>query len=825
VPHLALRIALVLSISLVLANPAPLHSQDASPSRTPLLAGELRGRIVDSASHAPIPRATIDVTLAGSTASVARATAGSDGTFRVTGLPAARYRVRVRTLGFAPRELAAVLGASAGAELGTIALTPVAVEMQRVVVQERQRDVQLAPDRNTYVVHDMPTTRGGNALDVLKNVPSVDVDIDNVVSLRGNSGVIVQINGRKSPMKASQLGNFLAQLPADMVEKVEVIPNPSARDDPEGVAGIINIVLRKEADAGASGGLTIAGGTTGRAEVGGNLGYQHGPLTLFGSYGFLRDSRPRRDSIYRENLFLEPTTYLSERGHRTQTPLAHTLTGSGGYRLSEHDELSADVMYSTRSEEETNTIVYRNLDASRALMGIDDRLSQGRNREFNLESTLGYKHAFAARRHELSAELRLFRGSDGGPEDFTMRSLADDGSPESLLSQESQVGYEHPHETSLRVNYRWPITSTLRLETGYAGTFQQFHTTLDTRVLDTASSAMMPDTSRISDFTYDQAVNAGYGMLSTLVGKFSLQGGVRAEHAATQFHIVRRGAQYDNAYNSLFPSALVAYNIDDARQVKLSFSSRIRRPDDTDLLDPTPHYQDPLNLSRGNPELRPEHIRAFELGFQQSGAHTTVQVTPFYRHTMDAVRTLRTIDSAGVTTRTFANVATSDASGVDATVALHGGRFGGFVGASAFRQVSNASNLDPSLSVRTFGWTARTNASYHVSKTLDLQTLLFYRAPMTVEQGRVGSRTRFSLAARKKLMDDQLNLALRVTDPFNTSRELTTTIDPAFYQVTERQRVERGVLLSVSWTFGKPPKEQRRDERSGDDQGVAEDGG
>jgi outer membrane cobalamin receptor len=803
--------------------PAPLLSQDVSRAVAPLAAGELRGRVVDAARHSPITSATVDV-LFTTGAAVAHTTVSADGVFRLRDLRAGQYRVRVRALGFAPRELPAAIGASSGVDLGAIALTAVAVEMQRVVVQERQRDVQLAPDRNTYVVHDMPTTRGGNALDVLKNVPSVDVDIDNVVSLRGNSGVVVQINGRKSPMKPAQLGNFLAQLPADMVEKVEVIPNPSARDDPEGVAGIINIVLRKETDAGASGGFTTAGGTTGRAEVGGNLGYQHGPLTLFGSYGFMRDSRPRRDSVYRENLYLDPTTYLSEHGHRTQIPLAHTVTGSAGYKLSEHDELSADMMYSTRQEAETNTIVYDNLDASRALTSIDDRLSKGTNHEFNFESTLGYKHAFAGKRHELSAELRAFRAREGGPQDVTMRTLADDGTPESLLGQESQVGYEHPSQTSLRVDYRWPITSTLRFESGYAGSIQQFHTTLDTQVLDTASTTLVPDTSRISNFTYDQYVNAGYAMLNTLVGKFALQGGLRAEHATTQFHLYTRGQQYDAGYNSLFPSALVAYNVDDARQVKLSYSTRIRRPNDTDLIDPTPHYQDPLNVSRGNPNLQPEYIRAFELGLQQSSAHATVQVTPFYRHTIDAVRTIRTIDTLGVTTRTFANVATSDASGVDATVAMHGGRLGGFVGASAFRQVSNASNLDPSLSARTFGWTARTNASYHASPTLDVQTLLFYMAPMTVEQGRVASRVRFSVAARKKLIAEQLNLALRVTDPFNASRELTTTIDPAFYQVTERRRVERGVFLSATWTFGHPPKEHGRDEGGGD-QGVADGGG
>ncbi|MEO8562267.1 MAG: TonB-dependent receptor [bacterium] len=796
------------ALSVLLAH-APLNfarAQALVPS------GEIKGRVVNGASMVPVSAATVDVGVSGGTGSVARAAAEPNGSFRVRGLQPGRYRVRVRALGYALRDLPFTLAAGApGVDVGDVVLKAVAVEMQRVVVTETQRDVQLAPDRNTYVVKDMPTTRGGNALDVLRNVPSVDVDIDNVVSLRGNSGVVVQINGRPSPMKPAQLGNFLAQLPADMVEKVEVVPNPSARDDPEGVAGIINVVLRKETDAGTSGGFTLTGGTTGRAEVGGNLGYQHGALSLYGSYGFLRDNRPRSDSIYRENLYLQPTTFLLEKGRRTQIPLAHTLTGSAGYKLTEQDELSADLMYSTRTEAETNNIVYRNLDAARALTSTDDRLSSGTNHEFNFESTLAFKHAFAGKRHDLSSELRVFRAREGGPNDFTSRTLASDGIPLGILSRESQLGYEHPNENALKIDYRWPIATNLRLETGYKGALQTFHTTLDTRVLDTTRSTYTPDPTRTSDFTYDQNVNAAYGMINALAGKFSLQGGVRVERASTQFHLNMQNATYDNAYNSVFPSALVAYNVDDARQVKLSYSTRIRRPDDTDLIDPTIHYQDPLNVSRGNPYLKPEYIRALELGFQQSAEHATVQFTPFYRHTLDAVRSLRSIDSLGVSTRTFANVASTDSYGADATVALHGGRLGGFIGASAYRQVSNASNLDASLSAKTFGWTARTNASFRVSKTQDVQTLLFYQAPMTVEQGRVAARTRFSLAGRQKLMSDQLSLTLRVIDPFNASRERFTTTDPRFFQVSDRRRADRGLVLSANWSVGKSPKESDKE--------------
>jgi len=802
--------SVAIAISMVLSAYLPAVAQ--STSTTTPATGEIRGRVTNAANGTPIGVATVEVA-PGSAATASRrgAATGADGSFVIDGLEPGRYHVRIRRLGFRPRDLPPVdiTASSPTVDVGTVALSAVAVDLQSVVVAGQRQNVEMAPDRTTYVVRDMPTTRGGSALDVLRNVPSVDVDIDNVVSLRGNSGVIVQLNGRPSPLKPAQLGNFLSQLPADMVDKVEIVPNPSARDDPTGVAGIINLMLKQDADAGTSGGVTLAGGTTGQVNVGGNLGYQRGPLTFYGSYGFLRDWRPRTDAIFRANTYLTPITYLDESGRRIQEPLAHTLTSSAGYKLGDQDELSFDMMYSTRRQEETYNILYRDLNAAQTITGLSDRHTSGMNNEFNFESALGYKHRFADKAHKLSSELRLVRDGEGGPGSVVADTLGMDLEPIGISALEKQEGWEHPSENSLKVDYVRPLSSAVRLETGYKGSLQRIHTTLDTRVFNAAEAAYIPDPTRISDFTYRQVVNAIYGMLNAVSDKFQLQGGIRVERATTQFHLTTLNSTYNNPYNSVFPSGLIAYNIDDTHQVKLSYSTRIRRPDDTDILDPTPHYADPLNLSRGNPYLKPEYIRALELGVQRTGERVTVQLTPFFRRTLDAVRSLRTIDTAGVATRTFANIATSDAYGGDATVSLSGGPLTGFAGASAFRQVSDAANLGPGLSIRTFGWRVRANASLRMSASRDLQALASYQAPMTVEQGRNASRTQFSLAARQKLAQDRMSVTLRMIDPFKTSRESSTTIDPRFYQTSDRTRSIRGLLLSVNWMFGRPEKQGR----------------
>jgi Outer membrane protein beta-barrel family/Carboxypeptidase regulatory-like domain len=803
------------SVALATLIIVALSSRTAAQNTNP---GEIRGHVINAESTTPIATATVNVTVAGSAVSVARAPVGTDGNFHVQGLRPGRYRIQIRALGYKPWELASIdiTAASPSVNVGTVTLIAAPLELQSMAVTEKRQEVQLAPDKNSYVVRDMPTTKGGNALDVLRNVPAVDVDIDNIVSLRGNSGVTVQINGRTSPMKPDQLGNFLSQLPADMVDKVEIVPNPSARDDPTGVAGIINIVLKQETDAGTSGGFTAAGATNGLATAGANYGYQHGALTFYGSVGLLRDRRPRSESLYRENNYLIPLTYLEESTARMQQRLVSTLTSSVGYELSKHDELSFDLLGSGRHDDESQAILYNNLNSARAVSFKSDRNSSGTNREFNLEATLGYKHAFAEKGHKLSSEFRVDQHTEGGPSSITSDTLSLDGAPLGFTDRENQTNSEHPSENSLKVDYVRPLGGGVRLETGYKGSLQRFHTTLDTQLFDSALSMYLPDSTRISDFTYNQDVNAAYGMLTAQRGKFQLQGGVRVEHASTQFHLNTLNATFDNAYNSVFPSGLVAYNINDAYQVKLSYSTRIRRPDDTDVLDPTPHFADPLNLSRGNPYLKPEYIRALELGVQRTADKVTIQLTPFFRRTIDAVRTLRSIDSAGVTTRTFANIATSDSYGGDANIAVSGRRLSGFAGASAFQQVSNAANLAPGLSINSFGWRARSNGALRVSKTLDVQALLSYQAPMTVEQGRNSSRTQFSMAVRQKLKEDQLSLTLRIIDPFNTSHESNTTIDPLFYQVSDRARAIRGLLLSVNWTFGKPDKEKDTIDLSGD---------
>ncbi|MGH7603788.1 MAG: carboxypeptidase regulatory-like domain-containing protein, partial [Gemmatimonadaceae bacterium] len=451
------------AVFLFLVSHGYAHAQTVAPT-----SGIIAGRVIDSTSKQPISRAIIEIRKPRSTAIVASDTTRQDGSFRLEGVPPGRYTIRVRAVGYTPKPLAAIQISSAPApiDLGTISLSMAPVRLQSLNVIGQQQDVQLAPDRNTYIVHDMPTTQGGTALDVLRNVPSVDVDIDNIVSLRGNTGVVVQINGRPSPMKPQQLGNFLSQLPADVVDKVEIVTNPSARDDPEGTAGIINIVLKEKPESQRSGGLNLGVGTRGHIDVGGNVGLEQGPLSFYGSYGFFRENRLRRDSVFRQDLLATDLPFLAESGDRTQLPLANTLTGNLDYSPSQHDVLSLESVFSGRNQQETYNVLYRSLDSARQLAGLSDRYTSGPSHEFSFETALSYKHTFADKAHKLSAEVRATADGEGGPTSVLQRDLTLNGQPIDTTAREHQTPWERPWDYYFKTDYVRPLSNGMVFETG-----------------------------------------------------------------------------------------------------------------------------------------------------------------------------------------------------------------------------------------------------------------------------------------------------------------------------------------------------------------------
>jgi ferric enterobactin receptor len=811
----------VSSVAFILAALYGARAQSAPGAQTAAGVGEIRGRLTDGAGTEAVAGGSITVRRVSDSAFAGGALPKADGSFVVDGLAAGRYTVRVRALGYAPlvRTGVVITAEKPVVELGALSLSRVAAKLEGQVVTAEREEVTLAPDRNSYSTKNMTTASGGTAVDVLRNVPSVEVDGNNNVTLRGNANVVVQINGRSSPLKGEQLGNFLAQLPASTVKNVEVSTNPSAKNDPEGTAGIINIVLNQEAEMGLSGGLTAGTGTTGQVNVSGNLGRQTGPLTLLLSASHYQDHRLLAGSSDRTNLAVPVPAFVESRSDGTMQPRFESVTLRSEYRLTDQDALSADAMLSGGRFMRQTAAFYTNLDTARDVIGRFDQFNNQLSRSLSQDYALAFRRTAAGggagmSTPVLSVELRYSRN----------RWLSDNEMFGALGSPAPSDGGAFPreHDTSLdrmpawnlQTDYTRSFGTGTKLEAGFKGTARSNSDQFTAAYLDTASGIYREDASRASVFDYREQIGALYSVLSRQVNQLQAQAGLRLEQASTRLALPTVNQVYETRYASAFPSGILSYNLTATQQVKLSYSRRITRPGPGQL-NPTVWRDDARHEFHGNPDLRPEYTDAFELGLQDARGWGSVQLNPYVRRTANAVRYIQTVDTSGVTTATFDNVASTVTAGADLNVNYHTGALTLFGGGSAYRYTSDAANLAGDLSTRAIVWSARLNGTWKLSPVTDLQGFANYRAAYATEGGSQTAFVFMNAAVRRKLWGDQGSVTLRVADPFNLMSYGYHTLDARVDEYTQRHFGVRGLYITISRNFGQQlklrPRQQEPD--------------
>jgi len=803
-------LALVLAAagSVQAQNPTPAQARPSGPP--PSAIGEVLGTVVDTADKAPVPRASITVRNKADSVLVAGAYTGPDGGFRVQGLRPGAYYLRAVSIGFKPKNYTfEITDAAPRANVGSVPLTRIAITLQSVQVAGERPLVVIEPDRNTYRAKDIAPA-ASNASDVLQATPSVEVDADGKVSLRGNENVAVQINGRPTPIRGTQLAAYLKQIPANIVERIEVVPNPSAKYDPEGMAGIINIVLKANTDLGLSGGLNTGFATASRFNAGTNLGYQQGALTLFGTYGYNADDRGIVGINDRERY--DPTgapmSFTNQDIFGRNNNAGHNVSTNIDYKLTEKDVISNAFSVNKRHSNDGALAGYLELDANQSFLDryVMDRNTKSKGLVF--DNSLSWKRTIEPRKHELSAEVRFNRAKDDDDMLLWREPKNPDGTSSGpAIEGERDVTGAVTRQITGQLDYTRPLAAKTKLETGLKETV---------RLLDRDFFVTKDDlgdgnwvTSNLSNkFNFDERVHAGYGVLSQSVGKFDLQAGLRAEFSNRTFDLAS-SQSYPYKYHSLFPSGVIMYKPGEQSQIKVSYSRRIRRPG-TQELNPFPVFFDQQNVFIGNPRLNPEYTDALELGFSKSGQLGSIQLSPFYRHTTDVIRvninTADVIDGREVTSVSFQNLDKADSWGTDLNGNLRmGPKFNAFAGFNLFKMVTDGGSQS-ALSSNAVTWSYRVNATSSITPTVTLQANYFYRAPVNIEKGRFSAMQMTNLTLRKKLDGDNMSVAVRFQDPFNTMRFRIVAGDDNLTQTTARRFGVRGTFVTFQWNYGKAPK-------------------
>ena len=800
--------SIVAVFGLLLVGSTAAAAQAPGP-QLPAAPGEVRGSIIENESKLPLPSAAVAVRSKKDSSLVSGAMAGPDGKFVVSGLRPGAYYVRVTKIGFGPRTADFVIAPDAPRQaLAPIALGKVAINLATQEIVAEKAAMTVEADRNAYTAKQVAPA-ATNASEVLDAVPSVQVDHDGKVSYRGNENVAVQINGRVSPMKGAQLGQFLKTLPAGILDKIEVIPNPSAKYDPEGMAGIINIVLKENVDLGLSGGINAAGAVAaGRYNANGNLGYQAGPFTTFTSYGYNADERDILGYNDRERLTAvgATTRFTNQDIVGLQSSGGHNFTTSADYKPNKRDVISNSLIFNARHNADNSTTGYTELNSAKATNSIYDRVRGSNSTGNMIDYTLAWKRTLEARKNEVSTEVRFNRSEDKDITSMFMVPL----STSATNPVERELDNTDALTKTLNAQLDWlkVLKPGRKLETGFKGT-QRW---LDRDYLvtkDLLGTNQWAVSNLSNDFGFTENVDAAYGVLTQTKGKFDMQGGLRAEYATRDFTLKKTNEGFPYSYTSLFPSANVSYKKSDVTNLKASYSRRIRRPG-TQELNPFPQFLDPQNALIGNPQLSPEYTDAFELGLTKSGDIYTFQLQPFYRRTTDVIRvdinTEGKVDGRDVTTVSFKNLAVNDSWGTDATTQLRfGKKANGLVGLNVFKTVTDGGS-ESALSSNAIGFSGRLNANVNLTEALSFAANYRYQAPQKIEKGTFAANQQLFLSFRQKVYGDKGSVTLRFIDPFNKIGFRIKTGNETLMQSTKRTFGVRGTFLSFQYNFGQQPR-------------------
>lgn len=799
-------VALVLSFAI----PAPLGAQSAG--------GVLVGRIAAEDGR-PLGAANVALRALPDTTRVRNAVTDDAGRFRIDDVPAGRYVVQAVYIGYEPAcSQAITVAAGERVDVGTLRMRPAVFVLEGISVETQRAPATFAADRTLYNTADLPAATGGGTTELLQSIPELEVDVQGTVTLDGATPQIY-LNGRPVPMEGEALSVFLEQFPADRIERVEIIPNPSARFDASGAGGIVNIVLKEDVELGVAGNVFANIASRGRSGGGGRLSWQKGKWSISGG-AFTRHTDDERTTYdLRQNLLAQPTTFLRQDAVTARNGLSGNVDLTLQYQASRKLRLWTEGRYFRFGNESEGLRTTTHMDADQETTLRYTRDSRSDSRRNALDLNTGFLYQFGERDHELEVE---FRYEDGGShsEQRVLTEIVEaiagmeDDVPEAFMEDDDS---EDEREMTLEIDYVRPLGKETRIEVGYRGRIDESSNTRLRRYVDAAT-----DDERLEDrgLEHRQAFQSVYATLSRRFGPFGIQLGVRAENADTRLTLPN-GDHYDKAYNTLFPSANVSWEAAEGMQVRLSYSRRVRRPSAW-IMDPTDRSNDPLNRQVGNPDIDPQHTHSVRMDARWSGSLGTFRLAPFYRRTEGDWERITTVDEHGVSTTTWQNLASREEIGARITASfrpVYG--ISGFVSLNGQQERRDASNLSDAYSGDAFRWSIRTNLSGRITDALSAQAMVSYTPARDVAQGRIGSSTMTHIGLRQRLLDGRASLALAVVDPFDIFENSFETRDPTHVQIGSSSMSIRSARLSFSYSFGGRPKDddRRRDEGEEHDMG------
>ena len=790
---------------------ATLFSQKSNTSNSIIISG----KVIDSKSKQPLEYATIIIKNT-VTKEVSGGVTNLDGSFSIE-IPKATYTIDVAFISFQsvkfPKE-----NIISDKDLGVIKLSEATNGLDEIVIVAEKTTVDIRLDKKIFNIGKDLSIRGGNASDVLGNVPSVQVSVEGTVSLRGNENVTILIDGRPSALVGMNGAEALRQIPAEAIEKVEVITSPSARYDAEGTAGILNIILRKNKLIGFNGSLQLDLGFPARAGTAFNANWRTEKWNLFTNTGFRYNETP--GNAFSDSDFLSNTAQNAKvTENRNFGRLGRSIFTSFGaeYYFTENSSIIGNIVFNGGNDDDVNT---NKIDRFNVLGDLNEatfRTESESESEQRVQYTLDYVNNFDNNGKKLS-----INGQYSSEREDILNDITEIDTQVNLLNDLEQV-LENQNENSglLQIDYVNSVGENIQYEAGYRGNYRDIFNSfyLAEREDFENNGPLIPDTGLNNSFNYEELINAAYVQYGQKFNRISLLVGLRYEH--TSLEIVQEIGTTKNKinYGKLFPTINLGFEFKDGENITLGYNRRIRRPRGRSL-NPFPSRSSESNVYSGNIDLNPVITDAIDLGYLKRWDKFTLSTSLYYNISNDNWERIQedtgmlTDNGDPITKRFPINLSTQERTGLELTLNYRpfkvwniNSDFNVYDVTSKGDYTNTSTNVTQNFDFKNTSYFIRLNQKITLPSAVDLQINTNYSGPS--ENAQTKSRGVFSLniAASKDLFNERASLSLNFSDVFNTRISQRKTIIPDFLeQYSEFQWREPQLRISFVYRFNQKKK-------------------
>ncbi len=768
------------------------------------------GQLSNEANEA-IPFANIAVYKSSDSSLVKGTSSDENGKFSIPLRPG-NYFFLFSFLSYEKKYTSAIVLGRNGADLGNITLKPSAVALDAVEVQAERSQVELKLDKRVFNVGKDLSNAGANAAEILDNVPSVSVDIEGNISLRGSENVRVLINGKPSAITGGSTADVLRQFQGSMIDRVEVITNPSARYDAEGEAGIINIVLKKEKRKGVNGSIEAVAGYPDNYRLSYNLNFRREKFNFFTSFGIGYRDSPGLGENYQVFQNADTAYQYESESERSRANVNQNIRLGADFYLNEKNSITLSGLYRYSDEKNTALLTYRDLFSNGELFQYVERKDIEDEYDNTFQTSLQYVKKFKKKDQKFTIDLQWGESNDLEKSNIQEQNFQFD---RNLIQKTRNV--EANRNYLVQSDFILPYKKDGKFETGIRLSIREMGNDYKVEQLNQAGEfQILPQF--FNDFKYSENIYASYVMFGNKVKKFSYQLGLRAELSDIATELKRTGEKNSWNYDNLFPSAHFSYEFKNKDNVQLSYSRRINRPNFRYLL-PFQTFSDQRNLWSGNPELQPEFTNSYELGYLKYMEKGSLFSSIYYRHRTGVISRITTTDALGFTRRLPANLSVQHNLGFEFNGQY---KFNKNTNLNAsfnfFRSMTEGSYQGINLNANIYSWTSRMTFKTAILPKVDFQSSIMYRAPQKTGQGERKSLYSIDLALAKDVLKGKGTLVASVRDLLNSRKRRGITQTEELYSESEFQWRARQFLLSFTYRINQK-KRRTGGNRSGFDGG------